>query len=139
MDLVSVDPQFNLYDFHWPIRSFQEPRPPAKLVFAGGEEGRTGQALDSLLSNGVIVSGGRVERSILSPDVRIHSYSRVEDSILFDGVDIGRHAQVRRAIIDKGVKIPERCRIGYDPEEDGRRFTVTESGLVVISKGELVG
>jgi len=139
MDLVSVDPQFNLYDFHWPIRSFQEPRPPAKLVFAGGEENRTGIALDSLLSNGVIVSGGRVERSVLSPDVRIHSYSRVEDSILFDGVDVGRHAQVRRAIIDKDVKIPAHCRIGYDPEEDARRFTVTESGLVVISKGEIVG
>jgi len=138
MDLVKVDPVFNLYDADFPIRSYTPPRPPAKMVFAGGEEGRTGIALDSLICNGCIISGGRVERSILSPDVRIHSYSRVEDSILFNGVEIGRHSEIRRAIIDKNVVVPPGTRIGYDLEKDTRRFTVTQSGVVVISKGAVV-
>ena len=96
-------------------------------------------ALDSLVCNGSIISGGRVERSILSPDVRINSYSLVEDSILFDRVEVGRNAKIRRAIIDKGTKIPPGFSIGYDLEKDAKRFTVTDSGVVVITKGELIG
>ena len=135
MDLVKVDPPFNLYDTSFPIHSSIRPRPPAKMVFAGGEAGRMGVTLDSLICNGCVVSGGRVERSILSPDVRINSYSLVEDSILFDRVDVGRSARIRRAIIDKGVQIPPGLSVGYDLEEDAKRFTVTESGVVVIAKG----
>jgi glucose-1-phosphate adenylyltransferase len=138
MDLVQVDPQFNLYDQSFPIRSFTQPRPPVKMVFAGGEEGRIGMAVDSLLCSGCIISGGRVERSILSPDVRINSYSLVEDSIIFDRVDVGRYAKIRRAIIEKDVKIPAGLTVGYDLEEDARRFTVTQSGLVVIPKGDRI-
>jgi glucose-1-phosphate adenylyltransferase len=138
MDLVRVDPMFNLYDSGFPISSYIPPRPPAKLVFAGGESGRIGVALDSMLCNGCIVSGGRVERSILSPDVRIHSYALVEDSILFNGVDVGRHAKIRRAIIDKEVNVPAGATIGYDLEQDLERFTVTDSGIVVIPKGAFI-
>jgi glucose-1-phosphate adenylyltransferase len=138
MDLVRVDPMFNLYDSGFPIYSYIPPSPPAKLVFAGGEKGRIGVALDSMLCNRCIVSGGRVERSILSPDVRIHSYALVEDSILFNGVDVGRHAKIRRAIIDKEVQVPAGARIGYDLEQDLERFTVTDSGIVVIPKGAFI-
>ena len=139
MDLVKVDPPFNLYDTSFPIHSSAQPRPPAKMVFAGGEAGRVGVALDSLICNGCIISGGRVERSILSPEVRINSYSLVQDSILFDRVEVGRNAKIRRAIIDKGTKIPPGFSIGYDLEKDAKRFTVTDSGVVVITKGELIG
>jgi glucose-1-phosphate adenylyltransferase len=138
MDLVKVDPVFNLYDTSFPIHSSTRPRPPAKMVFAGGESGRLGVALDSLICNGCILSGGRVERSILSPEVRVNSYSLVEDSILFDRVEVGRYAKIRRAIIDKDVKIPPRFSVGYNLEEDAKRFTVTDSGLVVIGKGERI-
>jgi glucose-1-phosphate adenylyltransferase len=137
MDLVSVDPQFNLYDEDWPLRTYSRQLGPAKTVFAQEEPGgRLGIALDSLLCGGVIVSGGRAERSILSPNVRINSYAVVEDSILMDGVDVGRHARVRRAIVDKGVKIPQHCEIGYDPDQDRRRFVVTKSGICVVN-GEM--
>ncbi|MBZ5499504.1 MAG: glucose-1-phosphate adenylyltransferase [Acidobacteriia bacterium] len=139
MDLLKVDPEFNLYDTSFPIHSSTRPRPPAKMVFAGGETNRKGVALDSLLCNGCIISGGRVERSILSPDVRINSYSLVEDSILFDRVEVGRRARIRRAIIDKAVMIPPGFSVGYDLEEDAKRFTVTESGVVVIPKGARIG
>ncbi len=138
MDLVRVDPSFNLYDRSFPIRTFMEPRPPVKMVFSGREEGRVGMAVDSLLCSGCIISGGRVERSILSPNVRINSYSLVQDSILFDYVQIGRHARIRRAIIDKDVHVPPGFQIGYDPEDDARRFTVTESGLVVVPRGTVI-
>jgi glucose-1-phosphate adenylyltransferase len=138
MDLVKVDPVFNLYDTSFPVHSCSQPRPPAKMVFAGGEKGRIGVALDSLICNGCVISGGRVERSVLSPDVRINSYSSVEDSILFDRVNVGRHAKIRRAIIDKDVKIPSGFSAGYDPEEDAKRFTVTGSGVVVITKAERI-
>jgi glucose-1-phosphate adenylyltransferase len=134
MDLLKVNPAFNLYDTLFPIHSSTRPRPPAKLVFAGGETDRMGIALDSLLCNGCIISGGRVERSILSPDVRINSYALVEDSILFDRVEVGRHARIRRAIIDKAVSIPPGFSVGYNLEEDAKRFTVSESGVVVIPK-----
>jgi glucose-1-phosphate adenylyltransferase len=138
MDLVKVDPPFNLYDASFPIHSFAKPHPPAKMVFADADTGRMGVALDSLVCSGSIISGGRVERSILSPDVRINSYSLVEDSILFDRVQVGRHAKIRRAIIDKGTKVPPGFSIGYDLEKDAKRFTVTDSGVVVIPKGELI-
>jgi len=136
MDLISVDPQLNMYDNRWPIRTFQPNFPPPKFVFAEkGITARRGQALDSIVCQGSIVSGGQVERSILGPDVRINSYSHVEDSILFDSVDIGRHTKIRRAIIDKEVKIPAGFEVGYDRALDEQRgFTVTDSGVTIIAK-----
>jgi glucose-1-phosphate adenylyltransferase len=134
MDLVQVTPELNLYDADWPIRTMPITAPPPKFVFAQQEPGRVGLALDSMISSGCIVSGGRVERSILSPFVRINSFSLVTDSILFENVVVGRHAKIHRAIIDKDVVIPEGMQIGYFPEEDRKRFTVTDSGIVVISK-----
>ncbi|MCU0666018.1 MAG: glucose-1-phosphate adenylyltransferase [Candidatus Omnitrophica bacterium] len=135
MDLIQVDPVFNLYDKDWPIRTFQEQFPPAKTVFSGDEiTGRIGLSLDSLVSGGCIISGGKVQRSILSPNVRINSYSQVIDSILMEGVNVGRYAKIKRAIIDKDVTIPSGMVIGYDPEEDKKRFTITDSGLVVVAK-----
>lgn len=134
MDLVQVTPELNLYDNDWPIRTMPITMPPPKFVFAQQEPGRVGLALDSMVSPGCIVSGGRVERSILSPFVRINSYSTVTDSIIFENVVVGRHAKIHRAIIDKDVVIPEGMQIGFFPEEDRKKFTVTESGIVVISK-----
>ncbi len=135
MDLVEVKPVFNLYDKAWPIRTFQEQFPPAKTVFSGEEiTGRVGLALDSLVSSGCIISGGQVKRSILSPNVKIHSYAQVDESILMEGVSVGRYARVKRSIIDKDVKIPEGTVIGYDLKEDKKKFTVTESGIVVVAK-----
>jgi glucose-1-phosphate adenylyltransferase len=133
MDLVSVTPQLNLYDPQWPIFTYQPPYPPAKTVLE--EEGRMGTAINSILSNGCIISGGSVKRSILSPRVAVHSYAEVEDSILLEGIDIGRHAKVRRTIIDKDVQIPPNMKIGYDLDEDAKRFTVTGSGIVVVPRG----
>ncbi len=131
MDLVSVSPVFNLYDQHWPIRTYQRQYPPAKFVFA--QEGRRmGIALDSIVSNGSIVSGGRVINSVLSPDVRINSYSEVENSIIFSHVNIGRYSRIRRAIIDRHIHIPEHTEIGYNLEEDRKKYHVTESGIVVV-------
>jgi glucose-1-phosphate adenylyltransferase len=136
MDLIQVDPTFNLYDKEWPIRTHQEQFPPAKTVFAGEEvTGRVGLALDSIISMGCIISGGRVQRSILSPNVRVNSYSHVHDSILMEGVNVGRHAKIKRAIIDKDVIIPQGMVIGYDPKEDRKKFHITESGIVVVAKG----
>jgi glucose-1-phosphate adenylyltransferase len=138
MDLVSVDPQLNLYDQTWPIYPFHENLPPAKSVFA--EEGprpRRGQALDSIVSLGSIISGGTVRRSILGPRSRVNSYAELQDSILLEGVDIGRSARVRRAIIDKWVRIPEGATIGYDLDADrAKGYEVTESGVVVIPKAD---
>ena len=135
MDLVSVSPVFNLYDFNWPIRTYQGQYPPAKNVFSESfEGGRMGTAIDSLVSGGCIISGGKVVRSLLSPNVRVHSYSYVEESILFSNVNIGRHAKIRKAIIDKNVTIPENFEIGYNVEEDKKKFFVTPSGIVVVSK-----
>jgi glucose-1-phosphate adenylyltransferase len=132
MDLVSVTPQLNLYDAQWPILTYQPTYPPAKTVWI--EEGRVGMALNSIISNGCIISGGSVKRSVLSPRVVVHSYADVEDCILLEGVDIGRYAKIRRTIIDKGVHIPEGLEIGYDLDQDGKRFTVTGSGIVVVPK-----
>ncbi len=136
MDLISVDPQLNMYDAEWPIRTYQPNLPPPKFVFAeSGPGGRRGHALDSIICQGCIVSGGRVERSVVGRDTRINSYALVEDSILFEGVDVGRHAKIRRAIIDKGVHIPAGIEIGYDHDLDrSRGFTVSDNGLTVIAK-----
>jgi glucose-1-phosphate adenylyltransferase len=136
MDLVKVSPEFNLYDREWPIRTFQEQFPSAKTVFSGEDiTGRVGLALDSVVSNGCIISGGRVQRSILSPNVRVNSYSQVYDSILMEGVNVARYAKIKRAIIDKDVNIPPRMVIGYNLQEDKKRFYVTKSGIVVVAKG----
>ncbi|MGQ9798811.1 MAG: glucose-1-phosphate adenylyltransferase [Ignavibacterium sp.] len=132
MDLISVTPEFNLYDSEWPLRTYQYQYPPAKTVSHEGE--RIGRTLNSLVCDGTIVSGGLVERSILGANVRINSYSYVTDSILFHNVWVGRHARIRRAIIDKNVVIPEGYEIGFDPETDKKKFTVTETGIVVIPK-----
>ena len=134
-DLLGTDPVFNLYDRNWPIRTYQEQFPPARTIHSGEEKGRIGQLLDSLVSSGCVISGGKVQRSILSPNVRINSFSEVYDSILMEGVDVGRYAKIKRAIIDKEVKIPQRVVIGYDLADDKKRFTVTESGIVVVGKG----
>jgi glucose-1-phosphate adenylyltransferase len=136
IDLVSVDPQLNLYDKEWPIRTYQAQNPPAKFVFAQEKKGgRLGIALDSIVAHGCIISGGRVQHSVLSPNVRINSYSEVHDSILMENVDIGRHCRIRRAIIDKDVTIAPETEIGYDPVQDKKRYHVTPSGIVVIAKG----
>jgi glucose-1-phosphate adenylyltransferase len=141
MDLVEVDPVLNLYDKEWLIRTYQPQLPPPKFVFSDeGPPGhaRRGEAHDSMVCQGCIISGGHVRRSILSPNVRVNSYAVVESSILFDGVDIGRHCRIRRAIIDKDVMVPPGTTIGYDLEHDRRRgLTVTEQGVVVIAKAEL--
>jgi len=134
MDLISIDPQFNLYDKEWPIRTYMRPYPPAKTIWSLEHEGRVGVAINSIISAGSIVSGGRVKNSVLSPEVRINSYSQVEESILMNGVDVGRHAKLRRVIVDKYVHIPPAIEIGYNLDEDRRRFTVTESGVVVIPR-----
>lgn len=135
MDLVEVDPIFNLYNDRWPMYTQPNNLPPAKFVFADRENKRVGSATDSLVSEGCIISGGQVNRSVLSPKVRVNSFSEVEDSILFENVTIGRRCRIRRAIIDKNVEIPPGMTIGYDLEEDRRRFHVTSGGVVVIPKG----
>ena len=140
MDLIEIDPMLNLYDANWNIRTYQPSSPPAKFVFGSqveGEVGRVGRAIDSIVCQGSIISGGFAKRCIISPHVRINSYAEVEDSILFSGVNVGRHARIRRAIIDKGVSIPEGVEIGYDLQLDRQRgFKVTESGVVVVAKGD---
>ena len=132
MDIVSVSPIFNLYDEEWPIRTHQRQYPPAKFVFA--EPGRMGTALDSIVSNGCIVSGGIVKNSVLSPDVRINSYCEVDQCILFSHVSVGRRCRIRRAIIDRDVHLPEGTTIGYDTEADRQRYFVTDSGITVVTR-----
>jgi glucose-1-phosphate adenylyltransferase len=135
MDLVSVDPELNLYDEAWPIHTMQVNAPPPKFVFAAVEPGgRGGFAVDSLVSSGSILSGGRVARSVLSPFVRVHSYASVSESILFHGVAVGRHCRIRRAIVEKGVSLPDGTVIGEDPAEDRRRFYVSAGGVAVVTK-----
>jgi glucose-1-phosphate adenylyltransferase len=136
MDLISVHPVFDLYNRQWPIYTGHEPLPPAKFVF--NEDGRRGHAIDSMVSPGVIVSGGMAERSVLSPGVVLEAGSQVCDSVLLNDVRIGKGAMVRKAIIDKNVYIPDGARIGLDPEHDQARFTVTDEGVVVIGKNQIV-
>ena len=135
MDLIAVEPIFNLYNSQWPIITASSSLPPAKFVFADAPQNRVGRALDSLISEGCIISGSLVNRSVLSPRVRVNSWAEVHDSILMENVEIGRHCQIRRAIIDKNVTIPPNTKIGVNEEDDKRRFHVTESGIVVIPKG----
>jgi glucose-1-phosphate adenylyltransferase len=135
MDLVAVEPEFNLYDRDWPLRTRVEQQPPAKFVLAE-EHSRMGVAVDSIVSAGCIISGGRVVRSVLSPGVRVHSYSEVDDCILMANCQIGRHSRVRRAIIPADAVIPEFSVIGHYPDQDrANGYTITESGVVVVPPG----
>jgi glucose-1-phosphate adenylyltransferase len=134
MELVSLTPAFNLYNRKWPIRSYYEHYPPAKFVHDDPRNARVGTAVNSIVAEGVIVSGGMIRSSVLFPRVRINSYSHVEECVLFEGVNVGRRARVRRAIVDKNVEIPPDSVIGYDLEADAKRFTVSD-GIVVIPKG----
>lgn len=140
MDLVTVEPELDLYSERWPIRTLHPQSPPPKFVHASeGPRGlaRRGEALDSIVCAGSVVSGGHVERSLLSPKVRVNSYAIVEDSILFEGVDVGRYCRIRKAIIDKDVKLPPYTVLGFDPEFDRKRgFTISEGGVVIVPKAE---
>lgn len=141
LELTNVEPELNLYASRWPIRTHQPNLPPAKTVFAAQEEGeegvRRGEALDSLVCHGAILSGGIARKCVIGPQARINSYALVEESILFEGVNIGRRCRIRRAIIDKGVHVPEGTEIGYDHDEDRRRgFTVSPGGVTVIAKAD---
>lgn len=130
MDLISITPKFNLYDYNWPIRTFLPVYPPAKFVHA--EEGRRGQSINSLVSHGSIISGGTVINSILSPNVRVHSYSIIENSVIHPDVEIGRRSKINRAIVMAGTKIPPDTEIGYNYEEDVKRFIVSPKKVVVV-------
>lgn len=132
MDVVSVSPIFNLYDRYWPLRTRPRQYPPAKFVF--GEPGRTGMAVNSIVSQGCVISGGVVRNSVLSQDVRVNSYSEIDSSIIFTHVDIGRHCRIKRAIIDRDVHLPEGTVIGYDQNEDKRHYHVTPSGITVVTR-----
>jgi glucose-1-phosphate adenylyltransferase len=137
LDLISINPVFNLYNTHWPLFTGFSGLPPAKFVHAG--PGRLGHAADSLVSPGVIVSGATVSGSVLSPGVYLHSWSSVSDSVVLHNSTVGRHAQVHRAILDKNVVVEERARVGIDPEHDrARGFTVSDSGITVVPKGTVV-
>jgi glucose-1-phosphate adenylyltransferase len=130
MDLRAVSPELNLYNRQWPLRTAGYFDAPAKFVF--DQEGRRGMAVDSIVAGSSIVSGGYVKGSVLGRGVRVHTRAHVEDSVIFDNCDIGRHAKVKRAILDKNVKIPEGAEVGYNLEEDRKKYFVTDSGIVVI-------
>jgi glucose-1-phosphate adenylyltransferase len=133
MDLIHISPQLNLYNYKWPILTNQGNLPPAKTVF--DDEDRRGMNIDSYVCAGCITSGSIVRRSIIGPRTRINSYSLVEDSIIFENVTVGRHTKIKRAIIDKNIVIRDGSTIGYDHEEDIKNgYTVTESGIVVVTK-----
>lgn len=136
MDLVRAEPQFNLYDKDWPIKTFQEQRPPARTVFDDDEvTGKVGLVLNSLICDGCIIMGSRVQNSVLSPNVKIKRDAQVYESILMEGVNVGKKARIKRAIIDKDVSIPDGMVIGYEPKEDKKKFFVTDTGIVVVAKG----
>jgi glucose-1-phosphate adenylyltransferase len=137
MDLRTVEPTFNLYNHRWPILTHMDQMPPAKFVHDSGD--RVGRAIDSLVSNGVIVSGGLVRQSVLSPGVRVNSWSTVDRAVLLHNVYVGRHADIRDAIIDKNVVIPEGASVGVDKEHDlARGFVVSPGGITVVGKGQEV-
>jgi glucose-1-phosphate adenylyltransferase len=136
MDLISVDPEFSLYNPQWPILTSQDPWPPARSVH--GSAGRVGMATESLLSPGSVVSGSTVNRSVLSPGAHVHSWAQVDSSVLMQGVQVGRHAVVRNAILDKDVVVPEGARVGVDIDRDRELYTVSDNGIVVIGKGQSV-
>ena len=139
MDLISVDPVFNLYNYEWPVMSKQNSSlPPVKFVH-DEYGGRVGHAVNSLVSDGVIISGGEVHRSILSPKVKVHSWAQVQDSVIMHGTRVSRRARVNRAILDKSVVVEENAQVGFDREFDLERgFTVTESGITVVPKGYVI-
>ncbi len=137
MDLISIHPVFNLYNYEWPIYTSTGSLPPAKFVHGHGD--RVGEAIDSAVSPGVVISGAHVSGSVLAPRVHVHSYATITDSVILDGVELGRRATVQRAIIDKNVSIPEGASVGVDHEHDrARGFHITESGIVVVGKGQEV-
>jgi glucose-1-phosphate adenylyltransferase len=137
MDLCAVEPVFNLYNDRWPILTAVPSAPPAKFVHETGD--RVGRAIDSLVSNGVVISGGLVRQSVLSPGVRVNSWSVVERSVLLHNTKVGRHAVVRDAIIDKNVTVPERAQVGVDKDHDrARGFVVSAGGITVVGKGQEV-
>ena len=135
MDLVQISPEFNLYDKDWPIRTYKAQYPPAKTVFNRDlPDGRADMILNSIVAEGCIINGAKVEGCVLSPDIRVEPHSEIYDSIIMEGVRIGRNVRIRKAIIDKSVKIPDNMSIGYNREEDSKHFTVTDSGIVVVRK-----
>lgn len=135
MDLIDIDPIFDLYNEQWPVRTRYRHHPPAKFVHEDLSNNRVGRAMNSSVAEGCIVSGGTIRNCVLFPEVRVNSFSNIEDSVLFENVDIGRRARVRRTIIDKGVQVPPDEVIGYDLEQDRERFAVSDSGIVVVPKG----
>jgi glucose-1-phosphate adenylyltransferase len=136
MELTAVTPPLNLYDEDWPIWTYQEQLPPAKFVFDDNE--RRGNAVDSLVSGGCIISGAQVRRSVLFSGVRVNSFASVEDSVILPGVSIGRHARLRRVIVDRQCRVPDGLQAGFDPVEDARRFCATAGGIVLITP-EMLG
>jgi len=139
MECCAVSPTFNLYNSKWPLRTLNWNLPPAKFVFGTSDpQGRLGQAHDSIVCEGCIISGGQVARSILSPGCYIHSHSKIEDSILFPDVDVGRGARLNRVIVEKGIRIPPGFEVGFNPAKDAERFMVMENGIVVIPKDTLI-
>jgi glucose-1-phosphate adenylyltransferase len=134
MDLTGVDPNFNLYGSKWPLRTFQVQYPPVKTIFRDTASKRTGMAMDSIVGQGSIISGGIVKTSVLSHNVIVNSWSEVCESVIMADVEIGRHSKIMKAIIDKANRIPPNTEIGYNPEEDRKRFTVTPRGIVVVPK-----
>jgi glucose-1-phosphate adenylyltransferase len=136
IDLTTVTPELNLYDDSWPIWTYQEQLPSAKFVF--DDEDRRGQALDSMVSGGCIISGGTVRRSLLFSNVQVRSYSRVDDSVILPNVDIGRHAHLNRVVVEKNCKIPEGLKVGFNRDEDSKQFYVTDKGITLITP-EMLG
>jgi glucose-1-phosphate adenylyltransferase len=136
MELIGVTPELNLYDNDWPIWTYQSQLPPAKFIF--NDEGRRGMAVDSMVSGGCIVSGASVRHSLLFSDVHVRSYSEVEDCVVLPNVEIGEHCRLRRVVVDKGCRIPDHTVIGFDREQDAKRFYVSENGVIVVTP-EMLG
>ena len=137
LDLCSIEPELNLYDRDWPIWTYQAQMPPAKFTF--DDEGRRGEAIDSMVAGGCIISGARIKRSVIGSGSRVHSYSHVKDSVLLPRVEVGRNCRIQNAVIDKGAIIPEGTIIGEDPIEDAKRFYIEESSGIVLVTPEMLG